>query len=236
MAHQVFISYSSQDKEVADAACTALEKTAIACWIAPRDVQAGLSYPGEITRAIKGSKVIVLIFSAHSNASQQVLNEMVLAAISHLHIVQFRIEDVVPNDDLQYYLSGPQRVDAITPSLDAHIQHLATAVKALLKMDLDKVVELYQKAADQGSAYAQVNLGWFYEKGRGVPRDLGKAAKLYQKAAHQGFAKAQYDLGGLYEKGRGVPRDFGKAAKLYQKAVDRGNVDARANLRKLSGH
>src|SRR5215475_8855270 len=114
MAHEVFISHSSLDKPVADAVCAALEKTAIRCWIAPRDVQPGRAFGGEITRPIKSSKAIVLIFSAHSNASQHVLNEMVVAANSHLHIVQFRTEDVVPNDDLQYYLSAPQRIDALT--------------------------------------------------------------------------------------------------------------------------
>ena len=38
MAHDVFISYSSQDKAVADAACARLESRKIRCWIAPRDV------------------------------------------------------------------------------------------------------------------------------------------------------------------------------------------------------
>ena len=57
--------------------------------------------------------------------------------------------------------------------------------------DLGKAAELYQKAADQGNAKAQMNLGWLYENGQGVPKDLGKAAELYQKAADQGDAPAQ---------------------------------------------
>jgi hypothetical protein len=194
MAHEVFISHSSQDKTVADAACAALENTAILCWIAPRDVQPGLSFPGQITRAIKSGKVIVLIFSAHSNGSNDVLREVQLAASSHLHIVQFRIEDVVPNDDLLYHLSAPQRVDAMTPPPEAHIPRLGASVKALLEMDSGKVVALYQKADDQGSAYAQVYLGVLYSNGQGVPKDLGKAAELYQKAADQGDQVASANL------------------------------------------
>jgi hypothetical protein len=135
MAHEVFISYSSQDKPVADAVCAALENIGIRCWIAPRDVQPGLSFAGEITRAIEHSKVMVLIFSAHSNTSAQILREVQLAANSHLHIVQFRIEDVVPNDDLEYYLSTPHWLDALTPPLEANLQRLGTSVKALLEMD-----------------------------------------------------------------------------------------------------
>ena len=44
MPHDIFISYSNQDKPVADAACNVLEKNGIRCWIAPRDVVAGLDY------------------------------------------------------------------------------------------------------------------------------------------------------------------------------------------------
>jgi TIR domain/Sel1 repeat len=233
MEHDVFISHSSQDKPVADAVCAALENTAIRCWIAPRDVQLGLSYPGQITRAIKSGKVIVLIFSAHTNASDDVLREVQLAASSHLHIVQFRIEDVVPNDDLLYYLSAPQRLDALTPPLESNVQRLGASVKALLEMDSGKVVALYQKADDQGSAYAQYMLGWLYANGQGVQKELAKAAELYQKAADQGFAPAQYNLGVLYANGQGMQKDLRKAAELYQKAADQGDADAQNNLGRL---
>jgi len=57
-------------------------------WIAPRDVLPGRSYSGEITRAIQQSRAFVLIFSEHSNNSEQVLREVQLAANSRLHIVQ----------------------------------------------------------------------------------------------------------------------------------------------------
>src|SRR5437868_2664157 len=99
MAHDVFISHSKKDKPIADAVCAALENGLIRCWIAPRDVQPGRSFAGEITRGIQNSKAMVLIFSAHSNESEQVLREVQLAVKNHLHIVQFRIERVVPSDD-----------------------------------------------------------------------------------------------------------------------------------------
>jgi hypothetical protein len=132
MAHDVFISHSAQDKAVADAVCAALENAAVRCWIAPRDVQPGRSFAGEITRAIQQSKAMVLIFSAHSNNSQQVLREVQLAVSSHLHIVQFRIEDVRPNDDLTYFLSTPHWLDAMTPPMEKHLQRLVTAIETLL--------------------------------------------------------------------------------------------------------
>src|SRR5438046_1110196 len=141
MPHDVFISHSSQDKPVADAVCAALEGGALRCWLVPRDVQPGRSFAGEITRAIQRSKVMVLVFSAHSNTSEQVLREVQLAANSHLHIVQFRIEDVLPNDDLEYYLSTPHWLDALTPPLENHFDRLSTSVKALLNLAPDGAVE-----------------------------------------------------------------------------------------------
>jgi len=132
MAHDVFISHSTKDKAISDAACAALEGAGIRCWIAPRDVQPGRSFAGEINRAIQHSKVMVLIFSAHSNNSEQVLREVQLAVNSHLHIIQFRIEDVRLNDDLEYFLSTPHWLDALTQPLESHIERLATSIKALL--------------------------------------------------------------------------------------------------------
>src|SRR5437870_1760618 len=138
MAHDVFISHSSQDKTMADAVCAALENEAVRTWIAPRDVQPGRSFAGEITRAIQHSKVMVLIFSKHSNASEQVLREVQLAANSRLHIVQFRIEDIVPNDDLEYYHSSPHWLDALSPPLERHLDRLQASVKALLRLSAEE--------------------------------------------------------------------------------------------------
>ena len=134
MAHDVFISHSTINRPVANAVCAALERDAIRCWIAPRDVMPGRSYSGEITRAIQQSRAFVLIFSESSNNSEQVLREVQLAANSRLHIVQFRIDAVVPSDDLEYYLSGPHWLDAVTPPLENHLAQLQASVKALLAL------------------------------------------------------------------------------------------------------
>jgi hypothetical protein len=132
MAHDVFLSHSAQNREVADAVCAALEKAAIRCWVAPRDVRPGRSFPGEITRAIQQSKVMLLIFSSHSNNSEQVLREVQLATDSRLPIIRFRIEDVALTDDLRYFLSTPHWLDALTPPLSKHIERLELAIKELL--------------------------------------------------------------------------------------------------------
>jgi TPR repeat protein len=65
--------------------------------------------------------------------------------------------------------------------------------------NLGKAAQLWQKAADQGNAVAQFNLGQLYQYGEGVPKDLGKAAELYKKAANQGHAQASEKLKALPE-------------------------------------
>jgi len=56
--------------------------------------------------------------------------------------------------------------------------------------DYSKAAELFQKAADRGSAMAQFNLGYMHEKGIGLPSDYSKAYVYYQAAAGQGHTVA----------------------------------------------
>src|SRR3954452_12179462 len=132
MPRDVFISHSAQDKKVSETIYASLEQSGIRCWIAPRDVRAGKSFPGEITRAIQQCKVMLLIFSRHSNSSEQVLREVQLAVDGHLPIVRLRLEDIPLSDDLRYYLSTPHWLAALTPPLSKHIPPLIVAVKELL--------------------------------------------------------------------------------------------------------
>jgi TPR repeat protein len=59
--------------------------------------------------------------------------------------------------------------------------------KGTLK-DAKQAVYWYQKAADQGYAKAQYNLGVMYANGKGVLKDDKQAVYWYQKAANQGQA------------------------------------------------
>ena len=48
-----------------------------------------------------------------------------------------------------------------------------------------EAVKWYRKAAEQGNANAQKNLGVCYEKGLGVSKDQAEADKWFHKAAEQ---------------------------------------------------
>jgi hypothetical protein len=52
LAHNVFISHSTKDKEIAAEICAALEADGISCWIAPRDIKPGEEWPVAIVKAV----------------------------------------------------------------------------------------------------------------------------------------------------------------------------------------
>jgi hypothetical protein len=132
MAHDVFISYANQDKPIADAVCAALEARQIRCWIAPRDVLPGKAYGHAIVEALDASEILVLVFSAHANASPQVEREVERAAAKRLAILPFRLEDVPLSKHMEYFISAPHWLDAMSPPLERHLGYLGDAVQALL--------------------------------------------------------------------------------------------------------
>jgi hypothetical protein len=65
-------------------------------------------------------------------------------------------------------------------------------------------VAWYRKAADQGDANAQFNVGVLYESGKGVQKDHAVAVTWYRKAADHGHAHAQCNLGIMYYRAPGL--------------------------------
>ena len=55
----------------------------------------------------------------------------------------------------------------------------------VLSKDYARAVQSFRKAAEDGNADAQFNLGVMYSKGRGVEQDFARAAHWYRKAAEQ---------------------------------------------------
>jgi hypothetical protein len=132
MAHEVFVSYSTSDKPIADAVCAALERHGLRCWIAPRDILPGLDWGAAIVDAIGGSRIMVLVFSASANKSPQIKREVERAVHKGVTIIPLRIEDVPLGKTLEYFISSSHWLDAFSPSVEAHLDRLAETVKLLL--------------------------------------------------------------------------------------------------------
>jgi hypothetical protein len=132
VSFDVFISYATKDKTVADAVCARLESVGIRCWIAPRDIVASTSYGEAIIDAIHSAKLMVLVFSANANASGHIPKEVERAVSNGVPILPFRIEDVAPGKSLDYFIGSVHWLDAMTPPMEKHLDQLAATVTKLL--------------------------------------------------------------------------------------------------------
>jgi TPR repeat protein/serine/threonine protein kinase len=136
LPHTVFVSYSNDDGAIASAVCSALEAEAIRCWMAPRDVQGGRPYSGQVTQAIREARVLLLILSKASNRSKQVLREVERAAHCQTHLLTFRIEAIAPGDDLAYFLRADHWVDGFRPFPPSeHFKVLIQHIRALFQRE-----------------------------------------------------------------------------------------------------
>src|SRR3954468_15627906 len=146
MPHDVFISYSSQDKVAADAAVAALEAKRVRCWIAPRDIRPGAEWSEAIVEAISDAKAMVLVFTSKANASPQVRREVQLAFERGVTVIPLRIENIVPARSLQYYLSAVHWLAAMPPPFERHLTGLADTVKVLVSQQ----GQAGERPADEG--------------------------------------------------------------------------------------
>lgn len=127
MADQVFISFATADKSRAAAACAALERAGLPCWIAYRDVLAGQNYQGAIVHALESAKAMVLVFSARTNESEEVSKELSLASAFKIPVIPLRVEDALPKGPLHYELATRQWIDGFD-DWDRAIAELVAAI------------------------------------------------------------------------------------------------------------
>ena len=137
--YDVFISYSSQQKNVADAICHVLEENNIKCWIAPRDIPVGEKYAAVITRAIKECKITVLVFSEFSAVSPWVESEINIAFSNHKPIIPYKVDHTKLSDYDEFYLMLNNRhwIESI-PDFRTRFNELVNTISNMLKIDTEK--------------------------------------------------------------------------------------------------
>ncbi|WP_195429880.1 tetratricopeptide repeat protein [Clostridium sp. D46t1_190503_E9] len=99
-----------------------------------------------------------------------------------------------------------------------------------VEKDYYKAKEYFEKAAEEGSEYAESYLGLFWEKGYGCEKDIEKALYWYKKAALKGNAFAQYSLGYMYFIGEEVEKNLEYSFKWYREAAENGFAPAQYAL------
>jgi hypothetical protein len=130
MARDVFVSYSVPDRDCAFELVTRLEARGLSVWIAPRDISPAAEWAEEIIDAISSARLMVLVFSSHSNSSPQVRREVERAVHKQLPVLPFRLEDIVPSKSLEYFLSSQHWLDGFPPPREPHYERLCALVAA----------------------------------------------------------------------------------------------------------
>lgn len=118
MNHDIFISYSSKQKSVADSVCHYLEENGFKCWMAPRDIPVGSDYGDLIEEAIKTSKVVVLVFSQAASISKWVKGEINVAFTEDKPILPFRIDETEIKGGFRVMLNQMHWIDAFPQYAD----------------------------------------------------------------------------------------------------------------------
>lgn len=135
MAHQVFISYSSINNDVASNICGYLEQNGVDCWMAPRNITPSAEYAEQLVEAIESSRLIVLILSEKSINSPQVSREVERAVSKRIPILPFRIEDVPLSKSMEYFISSHHWLDAFQEGYENYFEQLLSAVRASLVLE-----------------------------------------------------------------------------------------------------
>ena len=112
MDHDIFISYSSKQKSIADGVCHYLEENGFKCWMAPRDIPGGSQYGELIVEAIKTCKVVVLVFSEAASISKWVKGEINVAFTENKPIMPFRVDETEVEGSIKLMLNQMHWIDA----------------------------------------------------------------------------------------------------------------------------
>lgn len=132
------------------------------------------------------------------------------------------------------FANGGGTDDNDSLSLAAHDGDAIAQLRMGLRCDHDSLFAeaavWYEKAAMQGLAEAQNNLGVMLKDGQGVKRDEVEAVRWFRKAAIQGNVLAQSNLGWMFQSGKGVKQDYDSAYHWYLKAAMQGHAAAQNNI------
>ncbi len=137
MEHDVFISYNTKMKNVADQIVSTLEGNGIKCWYAPRDVMG--DYATSICDAIETAKVFIVLLDNTGSKSPHVLNEVEMAYKriieddAELTILPFKLDKEELSKAMQYYIHRMHWIDASNNNISDAINELLQKINTILK-------------------------------------------------------------------------------------------------------
>ncbi len=124
----IFISYSSKDREQADLLTELLASAGLSVWIDQSGIEAASSWSEEIVNALDGCKAFIVMLSPNSIESKNVVREVALAFEKNKKILPLDLEPVSLPASMQYHLAGLQRTS---------MTNIDSIIRALGKLGLE---------------------------------------------------------------------------------------------------
>ena len=156
MIYDVFISYSTLDKKIAEGICGYLESNGYRCFVAYRDIPKGIPWSSAIPAAIDESEMMVAVFSKNFDISEQTDREIVLAAKRKMPILTYRIADDKFTGTKEYYLSNLNWIDAF-PNPEEYFGRLLEDIQKLISQTPSENYRHTQKDESQSNFQTSSN-------------------------------------------------------------------------------
>ena len=131
MAEEVFISYSSADRERIQDLVTRLRQAGVTVWIDEVGIEGAAMWSQEIVSAINNCNILILAISTNSAQSKNVVRELALASEDDKTILPVFIEPTEIPESMKYQLAGIQRVEYFEGNEDEAIGGVLRALKRL---------------------------------------------------------------------------------------------------------
>ena len=195
MKKDIFVSYTTKDKQVADVLVEYLEGIGHPCFIAPRDIDPGKAYAANLMKAITESKLVILIASEAINASEHCLNEVDVVTEKKKPILPIFIEEFSLNDDYRYYLGRKQHIIAYPDKIETYFSKILEGIEPYCpKKTTSKQIQIMTEEEDEEGGARKTIFEYIPERGIMInPED------------HQRHVSFRNDtlinlMGGIYEK------------------------------------
>ena len=231
--YDVFISYSHEDKIIAEGICGYLESNKVRCFIDYRDIPKGANWPSIIPHAIRNSGLMLAVFSKDFNASEQTDNEITVAANRKIPVLVFRITEDSFDGTKEYFLTKSNWIEAF-PEPEKCFGELYRNVCILLGINNESVssssatVIPKTEVSIKGEEYVQKGLKILHDDG-----DREMATYNFRKAAKEGHPEGEYRLGLAYYEGNGIPHSWESAILWFEKAAEHGHARALEYLARI---
>src|SRR5450755_761223 len=131
MAGEIFISYRRADQAWARLLHAQLQAEGVEAWY-DAQVGAGQDWRSATARALKASRIFVLLFSSNAAQSTDIAKELAAAVFEKKLIFPVRLEDIAPDGAFLYELASRNWVNAFEDT-EAKLAELAKGLAQMVR-------------------------------------------------------------------------------------------------------